>query len=99
MVTSPKTAPTCDDILKGNLSHSGMARNRRNVPKPPRATITPTAVTVGGRLALALAAREAAEVEVREAVRQGRSVGLTWEQIGSVAGITRQAARERWSRL
>ncbi len=37
--------------------------------------------------------------DMAEVVELGRAVGCTWAEIGAAAGITRQAARERWHHL
>lgn len=39
-----------------------------------------------------------AQVEelARTAVDEGRAAGLTWDDIGSAFGVTRQAAQQRW---
>lgn len=47
-------------------------------------------------------AAEAVAVHQRhleEAVLEARRLGLSWERIGAAAGISRQAAHERWGRL
>jgi len=47
------------------------------------------------------AAAEVAEAEARltAAVAAARKQGATWEAIGRAAGMTRQSAHERWSRV
>ncbi len=37
--------------------------------------------------------------DMAEVARLGRAVGCTWAELGAAAGITRQAARERWHHL
>lgn len=41
-------------------------------------------------------AREASERAVREAVEACRADGWTWERIGNVLGVSRQAAQQRY---
>lgn len=45
-------------------------------------------------------AREVAAAQARlaEAVRAARSAGRSWAEVGEAAGISRQAAHERWSK-
>lgn len=47
------------------------------------------------------AAKAVAEHQQRleAAVLEARRLGLSWEKIGAAAGITRQAAHERWGRV
>jgi len=40
---------------------------------------------------------EAASARVREAVEVARAKGRSWGQIGAALGVTRQAARQRFS--
>lgn len=49
-------------------------------------------------LRLALDARSETDVLVRAAVGSARSAGCTWEQVGTVLGMTRQAAQQRYGR-
>lgn len=44
------------------------------------------------------AAQRAAEIETRAAVEVARSYGVTWEMIGDVLGISKQAAQQRFGR-
>lgn len=39
-----------------------------------------------------------AESKELEQIRQARAVGVTWEQIGAMYGITRQGAEQRFKR-
>lgn len=53
---------------------------------------------------LGIVARISAEIadahdRLEAAVRDARADGATWAQIGAAAGITRQAAHERWGHL
>ena len=41
----------------------------------------------------------AAQARLTEAVRAARTAGHSWTEIGQAAGITRQAAHERWAHL
>lgn len=54
-----------------------------------------------GTYAVELAAAEVSQAQARltEAVREARTRGASWEAIGKAAGMTRQSAHERWSRL
>ncbi|MEV4252815.1 hypothetical protein AB0J52_06555 [Spirillospora sp. NPDC049652] len=55
----------------------------------------------GGALASVAAAAEAvrrADGHLRTAVETARSSGRTWQEIGDVLGITRQAAFQRFGR-
>lgn len=47
-------------------------------------------------VALARAARSETDVLLGAAVTSARSAGCTWEQVGAVLGITRQAAQQRY---
>ncbi|MFI2753274.1 hypothetical protein ACGIF2_07545 [Cellulomonas sp. P22] len=47
-------------------------------------------------VALARAARSETDVLLAAAVQSARSAGCTWEQVGSVLGMTRQAAQQRY---
>lgn len=49
------------------------------------------------RIGLALSAVAASEAELAEAVRAARANGRSWADIGMVLGISRQAARTRFS--
>lgn len=42
--------------------------------------------------------RDALEVGVRRSVVEAREVGATWAEIGSVLGVTQQAASKRFGR-
>ncbi|RFU42810.1 hypothetical protein DZF91_04670 [Actinomadura logoneensis] len=55
----------------------------------------------GGALSAVAAAAEAvrrADDHLRAAVETARSSGTTWQEIGDVLGITRQAAFQRFGR-
>ncbi|MEU6584364.1 hypothetical protein [Nocardia sp. NPDC046763] len=54
-----------------------------------------------GTYPVELAANEVAEAQTRltEAVLAARAQGASWDAIGKAAGMTRQSAHERWSRL
>ncbi|MCP9625239.1 hypothetical protein NMK54_34400 [Nocardia otitidiscaviarum] len=54
-----------------------------------------------GCWAIEVAAAAVAEAQQRltDAVREAREQGASWEAIGTAAGMTRQSAHERWSRL
>ncbi len=41
----------------------------------------------------------AAQARLTDAVRAARAAGHSWTEIGQAAGITRQAAHERWAHL
>jgi len=47
-------------------------------------------------VALARAARSETDVLLAAAVQSARSAGCTWEQVGTVLGMTRQAAQQRY---
>lgn len=47
---------------------------------------------------LALAAHAETDVLLRAAIGSARSAGCTWEQVGAVLGMTRQAAQQRYGR-
>ncbi|MBF6301652.1 hypothetical protein IU459_29540 [Nocardia amamiensis] len=47
---------------------------------------------------LAAAEVTAAQARLTEAVRQARADGASWDAIGKAAGMSRQAAHERWAR-
>jgi hypothetical protein len=47
-------------------------------------------------VALARAARSETDVLLAAAVQSARGAGCTWEQIGSVLGLTRQAVQQRY---
>jgi hypothetical protein len=49
-------------------------------------------------VALARAARSETDVLLAAAVESARGAGCTWEQIGAVLGMTRQAAQQRYGR-
>ncbi|MGW4125786.1 hypothetical protein [Nocardia sp. NPDC004711] len=40
-----------------------------------------------------------AQARLTEAVQQARRQAASWEAIGRAAGMTRQSAHERWSKL
>ena len=44
----------------------------------------------------AIKAVQTAESALRSIVQGARDDGATWEQIGTLAGITRQGAQQRW---
>jgi hypothetical protein len=46
----------------------------------------------------AAAAHGASRTALDQAVNAARAAGASWTEIGRAAGITRQSARERWSR-
>ncbi|MFJ9371358.1 hypothetical protein ACIRRA_44125 [Nocardia sp. NPDC101769] len=54
-----------------------------------------------GTYAVELTATAAAQAQARltEAVREARAQGASWDAIGKAAGMTRQSAHERWSKL
>lgn len=49
-------------------------------------------------VALARAARSETDVLLAAAVASARGAGCTWEQVGAVLGMTRQAAQQRYGR-
>ncbi|MDE9363997.1 hypothetical protein PZ938_00110 [Luteipulveratus sp. YIM 133132] len=53
--------------------------------------------TLLDQLDRAVDAEREARAETDRIAREARTAGSTWEQIGRAAGITRQAAHERWS--
>lgn len=46
----------------------------------------------------AAAERDVQERRLTEAVLLARAAGISWEDIGSAAGVTRQAAWQRWGK-
>ncbi|MDN3262883.1 hypothetical protein QWJ26_24365 [Streptomyces sp. CSDS2] len=52
----------------------------------------------GGRLRRALALKELTDTLINRAVIAEREEGTTWAQLADAAGITKQAAHERWAR-
>lgn len=53
--------------------------------------------TVEGELATLRRIQIAAEELIRDQVRNGRSLGLSWSEIAAPLGISKQAAHERFS--
>jgi hypothetical protein len=49
-------------------------------------------------VALARAARSETDVLLAAAVTSARGAGCTWEQVGAILGMTRQAAQQRYGR-
>lgn len=49
------------------------------------------------RLDLLITAREEAEIHVSEAVISARLGGASWQEIGTVLGMTRQGAQKRYA--
>lgn len=47
-------------------------------------------------LTRAIAIERSARTEVDALAHQARAAGATWQQLGDAAGITRQAAQQRW---
>lgn len=47
-------------------------------------------------LRLAVDSLAVAKYEEEKAVRSAREAGVSWDQIGQVYGVTRQAAHARW---
>ena len=52
-----------------------------------------------GRVGLLHDQRQAVDQAFARAVVDARTSGATWQQIGSMCGVSRQVARERWHRL
>lgn len=50
-----------------------------------------------GKLAALSLAVETLEFRKAFAVREAREAGKTWQEIGDVAGMSRQGAQQRWS--
>lgn len=50
-----------------------------------------------GDLALALAQIEAATSLAQASVDKAREAGVSWREIGDIAGVSPQAAQQRWS--
>lgn len=44
------------------------------------------------------AERKEADAELTEAVAKAQAAGVSWERIGEAAGVTRQAAWQRWGK-
>ena len=59
----------------------------------PVATVDDPAL---GKIAVAQIRLRAAERELDEAVMAARDVGLSWQAIGDVLGVTRQGANKRF---
>lgn len=78
--------------LRGHLEHHMVATaDLEELLQTIRAeTITDVATAAGSYRG----ARETLD----SAVATSRATGASWTEIGKAAGITRQAARERWSR-
>lgn len=53
-------------------------------------------VTALARLRMLAAEQRRAEARIGAAVRSAREGGMSWAQIGTALGVTKQAAQQRW---
>jgi hypothetical protein len=90
----PPPTPTSVEVREGRataLAHLRAQPLHGDGPGPRPATLDV--------LRQLVAEREALAADMAGVVRLGRAVGCTWAELGAAAGITRQAARERWHGL
>jgi hypothetical protein len=100
----PSTAaqPTGRSAVKGRLT---LGRQRRTVENDEYAAFVRRVLRAYSRrvgdgdveaLALMLGLGEEIDTAIAEAVKDLRTYGYSWAEIGARLGITRQAAQQRW---
>ena len=57
------------------------------------------AIDAGGAVEDAVRSLRTAQANLDAAVRAARRRGLSWAKVGAAAGMTAQAAHERWSKI
>lgn len=90
MTNSPKPSPTLRDRLLTVLDEAAPDLSAR-METDPAAHLD--------LVALARDAQGETAALLQAAVDSARSAGCTWEQIGQVLGMTRQAAQQRYGRI